>query len=72
MNTVLVALSLLCVTEGVYQEADQERMKAGSEWSNEHDLVFTTRLGSPLDGCNVTRDFPANAESRGASGEAVP
>ena len=32
-------------------------MKTGADWSNEHDLVFTTRTGSPLDGCNVTRDF---------------
>lgn len=31
-----------------------ERLKAGSRW-HDNDLVFTTRLGTPLDGRNATR-----------------
>jgi len=34
----------------------QERLLAGSEW-RDHGLVFTTRLGEPLDGTAVTKDF---------------
>jgi integrase len=35
---------------------DQERQTVGGEW-NEHDLVFTTPLGTPLDNSNVRREF---------------
>jgi integrase len=36
-----------------------ERLKAGPRWSNEHDLVFTTAAGRPLDPRNVLRTFYA-------------
>ncbi len=37
----------------------EHRLKAGAKWRNEHDLVFTTRRGTPLDPRNVTRAFHA-------------
>jgi integrase len=33
------------------------RLKSGCRWANNHDLVFTTRLGGPLDPRNVLRAF---------------
>jgi integrase len=33
----------------------EERLKAGAKWRNEHDLVFTTSTGRPLDPRNVLR-----------------
>jgi integrase len=35
----------------------EERLKAGAHWKSEHDLVFTTRRGGPLDPRNVLRAF---------------
>jgi integrase len=34
----------------------QERLRAGSRWV-ESDYVFTSTIGSPLEGTNVTRQF---------------
>jgi integrase len=36
----------------------RERLAAGAEWSD-HDLVFCTRTGSPLDAANIRREFRA-------------
>jgi integrase len=36
---------------------EQERQWAGSRWSNEWNLVFTTKIGTPLDERNVLRRF---------------
>ena len=35
----------------------EERLKAGSDWGGEWDLVFTTPLGQPLSGPSVTHRF---------------
>ena len=37
----------------------EERLKAGATWKNDHDLVFTTTTGRPLDPRNVLRTFYA-------------
>lgn len=41
----------------------EERLKAGAAWRNEHDLVFTTSTGRPLDPRNVLRTFYALQEA---------
>lgn len=42
------------------QRARLERIAAGSRWSDDpRDLVFTTTIGTPLDGITVTRRFQA-------------
>jgi integrase len=43
----------------------QERAAAGSRWQ-EHGLVFTTKIGTPLDPARVRRDF--RSAIRGAEG----
>jgi integrase len=40
------------------------RVEAGAEWTD-HDLVFTTRTGGPLDAANVRRDFRRIATAAG-------
>ena len=35
----------------------QDRLLAGSRWDNPDGLIFTTKLGTPLDARNVTRVF---------------
>ena len=35
----------------------QERLLAGPDWEDSHDLVFTTALGRPLYGTDVTKTF---------------
>jgi integrase len=42
-------------------------LKAGPRWSNEHDLVFTTAAGRPLDPRNVLRTFYALRKQRRSS-----
>jgi integrase len=41
----------------------EERLKAGAKWRNEHDLVFTTSTGRPLDPRNVLRTVYALQEA---------
>ncbi len=41
------------------------QLAAGPSWSNEWDLVFTTSLGRPRDGRNVTKRFQALLEASG-------
>jgi integrase len=43
----------------------EDRLKAGALWSNQHDLVFASRRGSPLDPRNVLRAFYAVLGSAG-------
>jgi integrase len=43
----------------------EDRLKAGAQWSNQHDLVFASRRGSPLDPRNVLRAFYAVLVSAG-------
>jgi integrase len=49
-----VAISALRHHEALQQ---QERQWAGTKWRNEWDLVFTTKVGTPLDERNVLRRF---------------
>lgn len=43
----------------------EERLRAGGFWSNEHDLVFTSEGGEPLDARGVRRDFARHVASAG-------
>lgn len=45
----------------------QERLRAGSAWSD-HDFVFTTEVGTPLEPRNVLRRFQTVATSVGLDG----
>jgi integrase len=42
----------------------EERLAAGGRWAD-WNLVFTTRLGKPLDGCRVTHEFKVALGSLG-------
>lgn len=41
------------------------QLAAGTTWRNEWDLVFTTSIGTPLDGRNVTKRFQRILEASG-------
>ena len=43
----------------------QEQLLAGARWSNEHDLVFTTTIGTPLDPDYVSKEFARQLERAG-------
>ena len=38
------------------ERQQQERIKAGAAW-RDHDLVFCTSVGTPLDAANIRREF---------------
>jgi integrase len=42
-----------------------ERLAAGAAWSNEHDLVFTTVTGTPLNPSNLRRAFAQVTDASG-------
>ena len=44
---------------------EQERLEAGIAWENAFDLVFTTKLGKPLNERNITRSFHRYLEAAG-------
>jgi integrase len=44
---------------------NRDRLAAGDEWRDQWGLVFTTRLGTPLDGTNVTHRFQAHLAESG-------
>jgi integrase len=46
-----------------YHQA-QDRLKAGAAWQD-HDLVFCTRVGTPLDAGNIRRQFRVITEAAG-------
>jgi len=48
-----------------------DRAAAGLTWS-QHDLVFSTRTGAPLDVANVRREFKAVCTAAGISGNWTP
>jgi integrase len=54
-----VTLPAVAISALRHHQAQQEdeRIWAGTRWSNEWNLVFTTKLGSPLDERNVLRRF---------------
>lgn len=43
----------------------EERLLAGGRWSNQHDLVFTTTIGTPLDPDYVSKEFARQLERAG-------
>lgn len=43
----------------------EERLRAGTTWCNDMDLVFTSALGEPLDGTYVTQAFQEKAKKLG-------
>jgi integrase len=43
---------------------DELRKKAGEAW-NDHDLVFPSHVGTPLQGDRLTHEFPAQAKAAG-------
>jgi len=53
-----LALPLRCIAalRRRREQQDRDRMRAGSRWQ-EHGLVFTTKVGTPLDAANVRRGF---------------
>jgi integrase len=48
-----------------------ERLAAGGQWSD-HDLVFSTRAGGPLDAANVRREFKAACRAAKIGGHWTP
>jgi integrase len=46
-------------------EQQQQRLAAGSLWRNEHDLVFTSPTGHPIDAAACRRQLTAIGESAG-------
>ena len=44
---------------------EQERLEAGIAWENAFDLVFTTKLGKPLNERNITSSFHRYLEAAG-------
>ncbi|GAA4472636.1 hypothetical protein GCM10023170_092700 [Phytohabitans houttuyneae] len=53
-----LALPLRCIAalRRRREQQDRDRDRAGDRWQ-EHGLVFTTRIGTPLDAANVRRGF---------------
>jgi len=43
----------------------EEQLLAGARWSNQDELVFTTTIGTPLDGDSVTKAFSVILEKAG-------
>lgn len=62
-----LALPSACVDalEQQIERQARDRRAAGQRWVNDHDLVFTTEHGGPLDPSNVRRDLQAVATKAG-------
>jgi len=53
------------------QHQDRDRLKAGDAWK-EHDLIFCTGIGTPLDAGNIRRQFRAITDAAGIGQDWTP
>jgi integrase len=63
-RTVPMPAPLLAVMRQHRTRQKEERLKAGPKW-HEHNLVFCTPIGTPLDDSNVRKQFARHLEAAG-------
>lgn len=63
-RTIAMPESLVAALRRHRARQKRERLKAGQRWQ-EHDLVFTTSIGTPLEGGNVSRHLFKKLEKAG-------
>jgi len=63
-RTLVLPASIVQALRSHRERQLREREAAGGKWQ-EHDLVFTTSLGRPLEGTTVTRQFHGHLERAG-------
>lgn len=61
-RTLTVPAPLLAMLKRHRTRQKEERLMAGPRW-HDHELVFTTPIGTPLDGSNVRKQLAANLKT---------
>ncbi len=61
-RTLTLPVPLLAMLKRHRTRQKEERLIAGPRW-HDHELVFTTPIGTPLDGSNVRKQFAAHLET---------
>jgi integrase len=67
-RTVPMSADLAAVLLAHKERQHTEQLLAAGRWRAEHDLVFRTTIGSPLEGTNVTKLFQTVADEKAGLG----